>query len=157
MEDGIFAIAALIDEYAFRDPDLKPFWVQAPLQTLEFVTNNAGLEFFSRLERVRQGPRSIIATYAAALALGYLGGYSLPGADREALSRLRQELASAIGADPDRDWLEGALTPAPVDAVTAAKPLPAFWRQRWFSRSAAAVIACFGLLFLVTLVWRING
>src|SRR4051812_17594700 len=63
VDDGMFVIAALIDEMAMAMPDLRPLWSGHPLQATRWMTNNAGVEVFKRLERVRQGPKTIFATY----------------------------------------------------------------------------------------------
>src|SRR6185436_3701515 len=49
VDDGMFAIAALIDEVAMTLPDLRPVWAAAPLQATRWMTNNAGVEVFDRL------------------------------------------------------------------------------------------------------------
>ena len=108
-EDGMFAIAALIDEICMGNAELRPLWSQYSLQATRFNTNNAGVELFHRLQNVRQGPHSVIATYIVVLGLGFQGCYGLPGADRYALSQLRRDLAVQLGVDPDRDWSGGAL------------------------------------------------
>src|SRR5262249_15624919 len=53
VDDGMFAIAAILDEWAMNLPDLRPLWSNHPLQATRWLTNNAGVEFFQRLERVR--------------------------------------------------------------------------------------------------------
>src|SRR3954453_20676562 len=63
VDDGMFAIAALLDEFAMMIPDLRPVWANHPLQATRWMTNNAGLELFTRLERVRNGPKTVFATY----------------------------------------------------------------------------------------------
>ena len=73
------------------------------------MTNNAGVELFQRLERVRQGPKSVLATYVAVLGMGFHGPLRLPGVDRYALVQLRRELSISIGVDTDRDWTSGVL------------------------------------------------
>jgi type VI secretion system protein ImpK len=82
----MFAVAALIDEIAMGLPDLRPMWSQYSLQATRFSTNNAGVEVFERIRRVRQGPASVIATYSAILGIGFMGCYALPGADQYALA-----------------------------------------------------------------------
>ena len=78
VDDGLFAICALIDELAMALPDLRPLWSQAMLQATRFNTTSAGVELFQRLSRVRQGPPSVIATYTTVLGLGFTGSYALP-------------------------------------------------------------------------------
>ena len=110
-EDGMFAIAALADEVAMSLPDLRPWWSQNMLQARRFNTNNAGVEFFKRLERVRAGPKTMLATYVTVLGCGFLGQYGLPGRDPYLLNELRAQLARELGVDADRDVMGGALKP----------------------------------------------
>lgn len=90
VDDGMFAIAALIDETAMALPDLRPIWSQASLQATRWMTNNAGTEFYERIGRVRQGPKTILATYVTVLGAGFLGRFGLPGADKSSLAQLRR-------------------------------------------------------------------
>lgn len=142
-DDGMFAICALIDELAMSSPDLRPLWSQYMLQATRFQTNSAGVEVFQRLSRVRQGPASVVATYAAVLGLGFLGSYALPGQDRYQVVQLRRELSRQLGVDPDRDWTCGVLRTVRSDEVEAlhAERIPWF-RSIWTMRAAG------GLLFL---------
>ena len=108
-EDAMFAIAAHIDEIAMAQHDLRPMWSQYSLQATRFSTTSAGVEVFERIQRVRQGPPSVIATYATVLGLGFQGCYGLPGADRYQLAQLRRDLSAQLGVDPDRDWKGGVI------------------------------------------------
>lgn len=143
-EDGMFAIAALIDEVAMSLPDLRPYWSQAMLQATRFMSNSAGVELFERLHRVRQGPKSVLATYAAVLGVGFEGCYGLPGADRYALAQLRRDLAVELGVDPDRDWQGGVLGRTREQMVgafdTRREP---WWRSVWVGR-LLALLLCLG-------------
>src|SRR5262249_13370496 len=111
VDDGMFAIAALLDEIAMGLPDLRPLWANHPLQATRWMTNNAGVELFQRLERVRvpTAPKNVFATYVTVLGLGFQGRYGLPGADRYALAQLRRERHIQIGVDTDRDGTPGVL------------------------------------------------
>ncbi len=150
-EDGMFAIAALIDEIAMGLPDLRPMWSQYSLQATRFSTNNAGVEVFERLQRVRQGPASVIATFATVLGVGFMGCYALPGADQYALAQLRRDLSVQLGVDPDRDWSGGSLRPTrKEDAEDLDRFAVPWWKSLWFGRTIAV------LLFLsatATAVW----
>ncbi|MEM1033075.1 MAG: DotU family type IV/VI secretion system protein [Myxococcota bacterium] len=127
-DDAQFALAALIDEVAMALPDLRPLWSRGMLQATRHNTNNAGVELFERLARVRQGPASVLATYAAVLGLGFQGCYGLPGADRYALAQLRRDLAVQLGVDPDRDWRGGVIRPVHKDQVDNLE----LFRVPWF-------------------------
>jgi type VI secretion system protein ImpK len=142
VDDGMFAIAALIDETAMSLPDLRPMWSQHSLQAMRFNTNNAGVEFFERLNRARQGSPNVVATYACALGLGFLGCYGLPGADRYALAQLRRDLSVQLGVDPDRDWKGGALRAIRIAEVENLELFKVPWyRSVGFGRAIAALVA----------------
>ena len=148
VEDGMFAIVALLDEIAMSLPDLRPLWSQGMLQARRFATNNAGVEVFSRLERVRRGPRSVLATYVVVLGCGFLGQYGLPGMNPYELNQLRAQLARALGVDADRDAMVGSLRPYGHDAVPEeAIPKEPWYRSIWLGRGLA------GALLLVGGVW----
>jgi type VI secretion system protein ImpK len=137
-EDGMFGIAALVDEVAMALPDLRPWWSQSMLQARRFNTNNAGVEFFSRLDRVRQGPKSVLATYVAVLGCGFLGQYGLPGRDPYMLNQLRAQIARELGVDADRDLMLGALRPyrydqLPAEFLPKESPLKSIWMGRFLA------------------------
>jgi type VI secretion system protein ImpK len=152
VDDGMFAIAAIFDEWAMSLPDLRPLWSAHPLQATRWMTNNAGVEFFQRLERVREGPKTILATYVVILGLGFLGRYGLPGVGREQLYVLRRDLGLLIGVDPDRDWTGGVLKPIRADAgPSILLPREPWHRSVWFGRGLAlfTLLAGIGTLVLV--------
>lgn len=152
VDDGLFVIAALLDEVAMALPDLRPYWSQAPLQATRWGTNNAGVEVFERLGRVRQGPKSVLSTYAVALGLGLSGRYGLPGADRYQLAQLRRQIGLELGVDPDRDWKVGVLQPArPDTGPSSLLPKEPWWRTIGFARAIAfgALAVALGSLVLV--------
>lgn len=128
VDDGMFAICALIDEIAMGLPDLRPTWSQYMLQAMRHNTNSAGVELFQRLQRVREGPKSIIATFAVVLGLGFQGCYGLPGADRYALYQLRRDLSVQLGVDPDRDWNGGVLQQIRIEEVENLE----LFKQPWY-------------------------
>jgi type VI secretion system protein ImpK len=154
-DDGMFAIAALLDEMAMTMPDIRPLWANHPLQATRWTTNNAGVELFQRLERVRRGPKSVFATYVAVLGLGFQGRYALPGADRYALAQLRRELHIQMGVDTDRDWTGGVLKPTRADAAERVAAKEAWWRSIWVGR-ALAVLAALAALTALTLVLAVT-
>jgi type VI secretion system protein ImpK len=152
VDDGMFAIAAILDEWAMNLPDLRPLWSNHPLQATRWMTNNAGVEFFQRLERVRTGPKTVFATYVTILGLGFLGRYGLPGVPREQLYVLRRDLGLEIGVDPDRDWKGGVLKPVRADAgPSALLPKQAWHKSIWVGRGLAffTVLAGIGTLVMV--------
>ncbi|WP_437904885.1 DotU family type IV/VI secretion system protein [Sorangium sp. So ce327] len=153
VDDGMFAIAACADEFAMSLPDLRPVWAQRPLQASRWTTNNAGVEFFERLERVRKGPLPVMATYACVLGLGFRGRYGLPGQNPDDLLRIRRELSLKLGVDPDRDWKGGVLKPVQVEGVAVQHlPTQSFWRSVLVGRALASLVAIAGAL---ALAWTI--
>jgi type VI secretion system protein ImpK len=151
VDDGMFAIAALLDEIAMSLPDLRPLWANHPLQATRWTTNNAGVELFQRLDRVRQGPKNVFATFVTVLGLGFQGRYGLPGADRYALAQLRRELHIQMNVDTDRDWTGGVLRATRQDEATRVAPKEAWYRSIWVGRALAvlAVLSALGALTLV--------
>jgi len=148
-EDGAFAIAAIFDEWAMSLPDLRQVWSSHPLQATRWMTNNAGVEVFTRLERVRQGPRTVLATYVTVLGLGFLGRYGLPGVSRDQLFLVRRELGLQLGVDADRDWKGGALQQSRPDQGPAPfVPKDPWFRSLLFGRGLAifTLVAGFAVL-----------
>jgi len=144
-DDGMFVIAALLDEIAMGLPDLRTIWANYPLQATRWMTHDAGVEVFQRLERVRQGPRTVLATYAVALGLGFMGRYGLPGMGREQLEQLRRDLTLDLKVDPDRDWTAGVLRPVRPDEGEAAGRSEEPWhRSLWFGRALAILLTLLG-------------
>ena len=158
VDDGMFAIAALLDESAMSLPDLRPVWAAAPLQATRWMTNNAGVEFFERLARVRQGPKSVLATYVAVLGIGFAGRFALPGADRYALAQLRRQLSIEIGVDPDRDRQGGVLRPArPDTGPSSLLPRDPWWRALSLGRALAVLTMVGGIAALAIALYEAFG
>jgi len=144
-EDGMFAIAALADEVAMALPDLRPWWSQNMLQARRFNTNNAGVEVYTRLDRVRAGPKTILATYVTVLGCGFLGQYGLPGRDPYLLNELRAQLAKELGVDADRDVMGGAMKAYRHDAMPAEfLPKESFLKSVWVGRLLAVILLFVG-------------
>lgn len=155
VDDGMFAIAALLDELAMQLPDLRPVWATHPLQATRWMTNNAGVELFTRLERVRRGPKSVFATYVTVLGMGFQGRFGLPGADRYALAQLRRDLAIQIGVDPDRDWKGGVLKASRTDATSSVVPKEPWHKEIWFGR-ALVIFLLVGAIVTLSIVLAYN-
>jgi type VI secretion system protein ImpK len=155
VDDGMFAIAALLDEYAMALPDLRPLWATHPIQATRWMTNNAGVELFQRLDRVKEGPRSVFATYITVLGLGFQGRYGLPGADRYALYQVRRQLQIQAGIDTDKDWNAGVLKATRRELAADAAPKEPWHRHIWLGRGLAIVVLL-GAIVTLTLVLARN-
>ncbi|NUQ75037.1 MAG: DotU family type IV/VI secretion system protein [Polyangiaceae bacterium] len=149
VDDGMFAIAALLDEVAMGLPDLYPLWSSHPLQAVRWMTNNAGEEVFQRLQRVRQGPRNILATYMVVFGVGFQGRFGLPGAIQYGLVQVRREVSLQLGVDPDRDWKGGVLR-APTQELEPSDLLPKepFYKSVIMGRIVTGILLLAGALTL---------
>jgi type VI secretion system protein ImpK len=154
-DDGMFAIAALLDEVAVSLPDLYPLWSQRPLQAVRWMTNNAGEEVFQRLQRVRLGPKCVLATYMVVMGCGFMGRFGLPGAIQYGLVQVRREISLQLGVDPDRDWVGGILR-APPNDIEPSELLPKepFYKSLLVGRLLAALILLAGGLALGLVLYR---
>jgi type VI secretion system protein ImpK len=151
-DDGLFAIAALIDEVAMAFPDLRVLWGQRPLQSARYMTNNAGVEFYDRLKRAREAP-NVLASFMVTLGIGFLGKYGLPGSNRYELVQYRHELSVRLGVDPDRDRQGGVLKAVRADQqpskLVARDP---WYKQLWFGRALALTTLVLGLGSLILVI-----
>jgi type VI secretion system protein ImpK len=155
VDDGMFVIAALIDEFAMMLPDLRPVWANHPLQATRWMTNNAGVEVFTRLDRVRQGPKSVFVTYATVLGLGFMGRFGLPGSDKTQLSAIRRDMSIQLGVDPDRDWTGGVLKPSRAELAANVAPKEPWHRHIWLGRGLA-ILVLLGALITLTIILARN-
>jgi type VI secretion system protein ImpK len=153
-DDGQFAIAALIDEIAMSLPDLRPLWSQYSLQATRWHTTNAGVEFYQRLDRAKEGPRNVLATYYVVLGLGFMGRFGLPGQVQYGATQTRIDVARLLGVDADRDWHAGALRPVREEAVTPIALQTPWYRSVWMGRGIAMLMLLLGATFLVVALVR---
>lgn len=157
VDDGMFAIAALLDEYAMSLPDLRVLWATHPIQATRWMTNNAGVELFQRLERVRNGPKSVFATYIVVLGLGFQGKYGLPGADRYGLHQIRRDIQIQAGIDTDRDWSAGVLKATRKDVAAEHAPKEPWFRNIWLGRGLAFLVLFTAIITLTVVLARNLG
>jgi type VI secretion system protein ImpK len=117
------------------------------------MTNNAGEEVFQRLQRVRQGPRSVLATYMVVFGVGFQGRFGLPGAIQYGLVQVRREVSLQLGVDPDRDWRGGVLR-APTQELEPSELLPKdpFYKSVLMGRIVAGLLLVAGLLTLFLVI-----
>lgn len=157
VDDGMFAIAALLDEYAMSLPDLRPLWATHPIQATRWMTNNAGVEIFQRLERVRQGPKTVFATYITILGLGFQGRFGLPGADHYGLHQIRRDLQIQAGIDTDRDWSAGVLKATRKELAAEHAPKEPWFRNIWLGRGLAFLVLFAAIVTLTVVLARNLG
>lgn len=140
-----FALTAFIDEAIARSDWFgKRDWAQRPLALEYFSTNNAGDEFFSRLDELRLRPEArvgVLEVYYTCLALGFEGKFALVD------PRQLRALIESLGRDIER--IRGRvidLSPhwAPPDELLdrVKKELP------WW----VVTLACMLVLFLIFVV-----
>ena len=138
VDDGMFAVASLLDEIAMSLPDLRQLWGSRPLQATRWNTNNAGVELYERLERARRGPRTVLATYATVLGCGFLGKFGLPGVPRDGLMEIRRVVQRDLRVDADRDVLTGVLRPLKYDELPSdILPKDPWFKSVWAGRAIA--------------------
>jgi type VI secretion system protein ImpK len=93
-----FALAAFLDESIISSSwSRKDSWLSEPIQLKLFDTYNAGEEFFTNLESLRQrtgSNRDILEIYYLCLALGFKGKYQLQSPEnlRRVIDDLNMEL-----------------------------------------------------------------
>jgi len=148
-DDGQFAIAAVIDEIAMSLPDLRPLWSQYSLQATRWYTTNAGVEFYQRLERVKEGPKSVLATYYVVLGLGFMGKFGLPGSVNYGATQTRIDVARILGVDADRDWYAGALRPVREETVRPIDHQTPWWKSLWMGRGIMIAFLVIGVVLMI--------
>ena len=93
-----FALVAFLDETIIAsDWGNKEEWLTRPLQLELFDRFDAGEEFFTKLDRLRQHPLdniSLIRIYYLCLALGFRGKYQV--LEREKIHQLIEEIYAEI-------------------------------------------------------------
>lgn len=93
-----FALVAFLDETIISSSwNQKEQWLSEPLQIMLFDTFNAGEEFFTHLNTLRQrssGNKDILEIYYLCLALGFKGKYQLQSPEnlRRVIDDLNLEL-----------------------------------------------------------------
>ena len=147
-EDALFAVCSLVDEAILAtEVEKRSKWQAEPLQKTFFNTNEAGVEFFDRLDALGSGSEDsneVREVYLYCLKLGFTGKYFEPG-DRAHLDQLIQSnLKLLLKETPITLSLAPITSPAELntrDSVTnRAFELVSLWVP------ALAVIAVYFLL-----------
>lgn len=102
-----FALVAFIDETILGSEwTNKVNWLAEPLQLKLFNCFNAGQEYFTRLEQLRQRQREnadVLELYFLCMSLGFRGKYQLeaPEKVRLIIDELHQDLNQYLGRPPE--------------------------------------------------------
>jgi type VI secretion system protein ImpK len=102
-----FALVAFIDETIIGSEwTNKVNWLAEPLQLKLFNCFNAGQEYFTRLEQLRQRQREntdVLELYFLCMSLGFRGKYQLeaPEKVRLIIDELHQDLNQYLGRPPE--------------------------------------------------------
>ncbi|MBL8603495.1 MAG: DotU family type IV/VI secretion system protein [Myxococcales bacterium] len=108
-----YAIIALADEVAiYAGGNLRQFWMSRPLQLQYFNENQAGENFFVRVNALRTDPRrvDVVRVYYMCLVLGFQGRYRVRGGEAELaaiMDTLAADLARAGYAGPELLSVQG--------------------------------------------------
>ncbi len=122
-----FAVCAWIDEALLTSNwSEKEQWKNIQLQRVFFNTNNAGVEFFKRLDALGADEKPVREVYAICLALGFRGQFFLPDKETER-DALAKELLSRVKVSRSTDY-----TPE-TDSLfpSAYRPDPGVTGRRW--------------------------
>jgi type VI secretion system protein ImpK len=130
---ALYAIVAFLDE--LLGAHYSPIdWPPAALTLHYFEDNNAGVGFFSRLERLISEERwSVVRVYQLVLGLGFSGTYALSG-DHAGLVTHRRRLATMLGITT------GILPLAPAESRVVS-PRTAWYAWAPLGIAGASVIA----------------
>lgn len=147
-----FAVCAWVDEMLLSSSwEQKHLWLGEKLQK-SFLTCDAGVEFFERLNALGLHQREVREVYYLCLALGFTGKYCGPG-DEYQLEQVRTaQLKLLVGSSVGLPSLERTeLFPDawPSEAPLPARPQPAARFSPLTAASLAAPVVLFAILFLV--------
>lgn len=115
---ALYPVVALVDEllqqvYAFG------VWPPAALSLRHFDDNNAGVNFFARIDALVEQQRvEVLRLYALALGLGFQGQYAF-AADGIGIAGHRRRLAQVLGLSANVD-----APPEPEAHIATASPSP---------------------------------
>jgi len=149
-----FALVAFLDEAITTSTFTgKEEWLGNPLQLELFARNDAGEEFFRRLQSLRQRPQahtSVLEVYYLCLVLGYKGKFLFH--DTESLRGLVNDTKADLLRGKERHTGQ-RLSPhgMPQENIARAvyKEVPL-----WMIGAGAAALA---ILFFLIMSWTISG
>ena len=149
VKDAEFALVGFLDEVVLTSDDpCRAQWVTKPFQEERFGSRDAGEEFFTRLEKIRQERDSLILAdlleiYLLCIQLGFEGRYS--GQNTAELGIMAEDLLRRI------QQIRGqADAISPAGTLSADGPLghTKTWRPTRLSRTFGIAFGVVILLFL---------
>jgi len=153
VQDVKFALAAFVDETILtNDFPLRDEWEQYPLQLEYFNENQAGLEFFNRLERMLkniEADADVVEVYYLCLLLGFKGKYFRAAQQKSVVESVAAQLRACnrLGAGSlSSHWL---VTDQPVLQPRTGLPL-------WAKATALLALGTVLIVFLILYVMLQN-
>ena len=146
--DALFAICALIDELILDSQwEHKDEWAPSPLQKKYFDTNNAGIEFYQRLDQLNENDRKdqdVREIYLYALVQGFSGPYFDAGEQS-----LRQEIIRANYALLSTDLISDLFSPQiPESSRNSIKQVNRKRQKEWAATVGPIMVVLLAYLLL---------
>jgi type VI secretion system protein ImpK len=146
--DMQYALAALVDEVIMMSSwPGKANWMDRSLQCRLFGEHLAGVNFFQRLERIRQGGEpnlALLEVYYVCLQLGFQGKFAL--SQQEELKSMQVDIKNQI------DLYKGTLSPTLSCDLETTTDRPSSSKNRiqpWMILATGAVV--------ITLLYAVYG
>ncbi len=140
-----YALVALIDQQVLTsDLPVKDAWLEKPLQVKHFDDFNAGEEFYTKLEQVRNstdpGRFAVMEVYHLCLSLDFTGKFGDKRGEEQRrilIDRVAREVADA------RPGTAGPLAPAALRPGGGVEAPVAWWSRlpAWLPPGVAALVA----------------
>ena len=146
IESAMFAVVAWIDETIMcSEWEGADLWRRRPLQKSYFNTTKAGVEFFTRLEALRNEDDAVREVYFLCLSLGFKGRYSADGGRFQLDEIKARELKTLLGREAalESDFV---LFPEAYAEMTAAPK-----RRRWRPTRTGVLLAVVPISILIVL------
>ncbi|KAF0815352.1 hypothetical protein IGB42_00433 [Andreprevotia sp. IGB-42] len=159
IENAMFAVVAWIDETVMCSGwEGADVWRRRPLQKSYFNTTRAGVEFFARLDELRNEQDGVREVFFLCLSLGFKGRYAAEGG-RFALDEIKaRELKNLLGREAtlESDFVLFPEAYAPsVDAPTKRRWRPTRTTILMFA-APLGILAILYILFAFVLSSQVN-
>ena len=146
--DALFAVCALIDELILDSQwEHKDQWAASPLQKKYFDTNNAGTEFYQRLDQLNENDRKdqdVREIYLYALVQGFSGRYFEAGEQS-----LRQEIIRANHNLLSTDLTSALFSPQiPESSKNSVKQVNRKRQKEWAATVGPIMVVLLAYLLL---------